>query len=356
MSDRTGAACLMILSTFLFSVSVKGQLHPHDSLRAKNIRKYPDHFFVWSLLKQRTASFSIQSLVSPAEAVTFTPNDTYQIGMGVYIFEVGAELSFNAPIDERSKERYGVSESRDLLANLQGNRWALDFFSQRYNGFYASEAGRTIPAGAPYPQRKDIEINNTGVNGIFAVDRDKFSLRSAYNFSEHQLRSGGSFIVTGTFNKFTIAADSAVLATRFRTTFGNDIDFNRMRYTTISIAPGYTYSFIFHNFFLNASVSVGPAHHWVYYQAVERDPRNTIAVNSFSDTRLALGYNSDRFYAGMSYVGQSRFVKFEQAQLTTTNSLFRFIIGYRFKEWGILTKRAWDFIPSDLAQALHMKR
>jgi hypothetical protein len=74
--------------------------------------------------------------------------------------------------------------------------------------------------------------------------------------------------------------------------------------------------------------------------------KSEITLNSFADLRLALGYNSDRFFSGVSFIAQARNLKFEQLEFTSTNTTFKMVIGYRFKEFGILKYRAWDLLPS----------
>jgi len=101
----------------------------------------------------------------------------------------------------------------------------------------------------------------------------------------------------------------------------------------------------FKNFFINGSVSIGPANHWLHYESATTE-KSEITLNSFADIRLAFGYNSDRFFSGVSFIAQSRNIKFEQLEFTSTNTTFKMVVGYRFKEFGILKYRAWDLLSS----------
>jgi len=336
---------LVILILIYSSLSHLFAKNPGDSLRERYIKRFPDYFFIWPVIKQRSTTIDIQNLPSQNRKLSYKPNGNYGLGWGMYIFEIGFEVTFSIQPKESTQFLYGHSRVSDLQANILGKNWGVDLFTQNYNGFYQSDNTSSVAANTPYPQRPDISTWNTGANGIYSFNKNKYSIRAAYNFSERQIRSGGSFSLSGTINTFSLRADSAIYGVHYENVFGSKADFNKLDYTTISIAPGYAHTFVFgKRFFINGSLSIGPANHWVYYQSATAAKHET-TLNSFADLRVAIGYNSDRFFSGVSYVAQSRNIKFEQIQFTNTNSTFKMVIGYRFKEFGLLKKRAGDFLP-----------
>src|SRR5690606_36111810 len=117
----------------------------------------------------------------------------------------------------------------------------------------------------PYPQRPDIQTTNFGLSWHYIFNNQKFSFRSAYNYAERQLYSKGSFLLFSALYTFRVAADSSIVHHARAASFGEEHDFTRMRYTTFSIAPGYTYNLTYNNFFLNTTLAVGPAHNWINY-------------------------------------------------------------------------------------------
>jgi len=331
---------LVYLLVILLSLPALAQ--KKDSLHAIYVERFPDHFFVWPIIKARTSTFEIQSQSNLNEKLTFMPNNSVGMGFGMYVFEVGFELVFAVPIDEKKKSLYGESKASDLQLNVLGKNWGVDLFTQTYRGFYRVDAKRGVPADMPFPQRPDIRIGNTGINGIYAFNKNRFSLRSSYNFSERQLKSSGSFLLTGTLNFFDLKADSTVYGPFYESIFGAAGNFSQVASTTFSVAPGYSYNLVLgKRFFINASLSVGPAQHWVSYQTVNGKTDNQ-TLNAFGDLRVGIGYNSKRFFAGSSYVQQSRSIKFEDLQFTSSNATFKLLVGYRFKERGFLRWRAAD--------------
>ena len=74
-------------------VSIPDPRERMDSLRETYIQRFPDHFFVYPVLKQRSLSFELATS-NRTRLLTFKPNNTFSVGVGLYLFEVGAELAF----------------------------------------------------------------------------------------------------------------------------------------------------------------------------------------------------------------------------------------------------------------------
>ncbi len=262
------------------------------------------------------------------------------------MFEVGFELAYAIPLAQHSIDRYGKSVARDLQLNALAKHWGVDAFYQRYSGFYLVDRDREPPRNEPFPQRRDIATKNFGATVHYVFNNQKFSFRSAYNFSERQLFSKGSFLLFAALNTFRVAADSSIVNDNRKIDYGPDVDFTRLRYTTFSIAPGYTYSLTYHNFFLNTTLAFGPAHHWINYDLeASGSTHHDIAINSFFGARVAIGYNADRVFGGLSFLSQGSSLKFKDVTFSNNNSVFKILVGYRFREFGILKKRVWDMLP-----------
>jgi hypothetical protein len=333
-------------------ISEPGEVLPatedKDSVRRYYIKGFPDYFFLYPVLKQRSLNFEL-SRSDRSSVLTFKPNNTYSMGMGLYMFELGVELAFAIPLKERSIERFGESRARDIQLNVLAKRWGVDAFYQRYVGFYIVDNNNEPRANEPFPQRSDIGTRNFGITGHYVFNHQKFSFRSAYNYSERQLFSKGSVLLFGTLNTFRVAGDSSIVSNNQLTAFGNEVDFLRLRYTTFSLAPGYTFTFTYNHFFLNATLALGPAHHWINYD-LERDPSSTydIAINSFFGARLAIGYNGYRLFGGATLMSQGSTLKFDDVNFSNSNTVFKILVGYRFAEFAILKKRVWDLLPFDI--------
>ena len=313
----------------------------YDSTKSKYIEQFSDKFFIWPVIRKRSLSFDVTNQ-STKQTLNYKPNSSFSLGVGIYLFEVAAEITFAIPIDEKNQSTYGNTDAREFHANFLGNGWGMDVFRQKYSGFYFPIRSPSSPD--VFVKRPDIELTNTGVNGIYVFDKKRFSLKSAYNYSERQIKSGGSFIMAGNLNMFRLNADS-VITSKQNSQPSSTSDFQLMHYTTLSMAGGYTYTLVYRSFFLNGTLSIGPAHNWIAYNRPGEQEHYDIAINTYSDARVALGYNSDRFFGGMSLVTQSRNIRFENIKFANTNTFVKLMLGYRFNEVGILKKRARDYIP-----------
>lgn len=346
---------LLIISAFNSSAQVSATDQPArkpDSVRNTYIRKYSDRFFIWPVIKRRSLSFDVSSEARTDDNLSFRPNNSYSFGVGAYLFDVSAEVSLSIPLDEKSTGRYGSSEARDLSTSLLGTNWGVDAFVQRYESFYLSNPVPAIPSNKPYPLRSDIRLTNFGGTGIYIFNKNKFSLWSAYNFSERQLKSKGSALIAWTVNSVHLSADSLVLAPQYLTRLNTTTNFRDVRYATFGVAPGYSYNVVWRELFFNVSLAAGPAHHWVYYMGSDGIGHYDIAINSFVDARIAIGYNSDRWFGGITFVSQSRAVKFENITLETQSQAFRMLVGYRIEEKGFMKKSWKDFVPLGIRRYL----
>lgn len=317
--------------------------HPrstYDSVRSIYIQSYPDHFFIWPVVKQRQLEFRIEDVDTRDARLIFRPNRPYSLGFGVYLFEVVLELAGSLPVSDRSEEIFGESRARDFQVNMFGKKWGLDLYRQKYEGFYIVDPSKPVPPRTPYPQRPDIYTRNLYGTVSYTFNNKKFSLRSAYNFTEHQLKSSGSFLLFGSLNGFKTRGDSALLGPDYQRQFGADAKIMEIRSTHLGVAPGYTYSLIHQKgFFINGVFALGPANNWILYKSQDGREAKDIKFNSFYIARIALGYNGDRFFAGVSYGGQSTNARFETVRLRSSTGTLKVLFGFRLKEFGVLKRR-----------------
>ncbi len=311
-----------------------------DSVRALYIEEFPDDFSIWPMLKYRALSFSIDDKKQKLPTVTFNPNNDFKAGAGFYLFDVSFEVSFSVPIAVRDEAIYGKSKSTDLQINALTKSIGIDLYYQKYSGFYKDdERIKNRPSGEAYPLRPDIITRNFGLSAFYVWNNKKFSIRSSYNYADRQVKSAGSFILYGTINSFNLTADSAILSTSNQTELGEGSDFKHLRYTTFSLAPGYSYNLVLKRVYVNGTFAIGPAHHWVYYQEEAGKGHHDIVFNSTYTLRLAAGYSGHRFFTGAGVVLQSRVVKFQNIRFENSTSVFRLVVGYRFHEKGFLKKK-----------------
>jgi hypothetical protein len=314
----------------------------YDSIRSTYIKGFPDDFFIWPVVTQRSLDFEIKDRPDKDKSLSYRSNKPTALGFGVYLFEIGVELSFAIPVAEKEKQIYGESEASDLQLNIFTKKWGLESYYRKYQGFYLADPDVPVPPGTPFPQRLDVTTRNIGVIGNYVFNNRKFSFRSSYNYSERQLRSSGSFLLFGSINGFRVRGDSAIIGEAYRGDFGNNVAIQEIKSTSLGIAPGYAYSFIRKGFFINATLGIGPAHNWLAQTNEDGETKHDIEFTAFFAARAALGYNGDRFFTGFSFISQAQSARFETVQLTNKTASYKLVVGFRFKEFGFLRYRAAD--------------
>jgi hypothetical protein len=318
-----------------------------DSLRSTHIRDFADHSYVGAVLKQRNLNFRMTSRLNADQTFLYKPNTSYSTGLALSFFNVGIEATVSIPINVKNQERYGASKVKDLSISSQGNQWLADAYLQKYSGFYVNTP-IAVNSKQTYEHRSDLKAANMGVSFTYIFNHKKFSMRSAYLFTEQQKSNSGSVLFSYVLSSFNLSADSALVPSAKWKDVGAGSSVKNIRFTSLGIAPGYSYNFIYKKFFVNTTLTLGPAHYWIEYQFMDGTIKNDIRINFYSSFRIGLGYNGDHFFSGISYSTHGRSVRFEEINFKNSIETFRVVVGYRFLEKGIFTKSPMDLIPKKL--------
>jgi hypothetical protein len=334
----------LLLCTSFFILNNVCQGQETDSTENKYVKSFHDYFFVGPVITNRELNFNLISLQNPKGNLSFKPNNSYSVGLNVNVFDLNLEASFSVPVDIKSISRYGQSEVRDIQLGALTRKFILETYWQKYSGFYYSYPSLSILPTQAFPQRPDIDTRNFGGSFTYVFNNKNFSMRSAYTFNDRQLKSKGSPIFGFAFSSFDIRADSALISSTLRpASLESEVD--AARFTSVGLAPGYSYNLVYGKFFLNLTLSLGPAHYWIQYHSSELSTLHDIKISTYSAVRIAIGYNGDRFFSGIGYSEQGRNVNFDEIKFSNSISTFRFVFGFRFKEFGLLKKRALDLAP-----------
>jgi hypothetical protein len=340
------AVRFLIAALFIFTTA-NGFAQEADSIPRPYIKTFNDYFFLGPVFKKRDLTFSMNSKKDPTGNLSFKPNNSYALGISGYVFDLGVEASLSVPLDIKSINRYGESQVKDLQVSAISKSFLADAYWQKYSGFYFTYPSLKVSDNKPFPQRSDISTKNFGVSFAYVFNHSRFSMRSAYTFLDQQLKSKGSPVLGFIVSSFDINADSALIPRSLRP---NNLtaDVDAVRFTSLGIAPGYSYNLIVRKFFLNATFLIGPAHYWIRYHLQDELSHDDIEINVYTNVRIALGYNGDRFFSGVSYSAQGRNVTFEQIAFANSINTFRLVFGYRFRELGILKKSVLDYVPKSI--------
>ncbi len=343
MRGMLAVALVTQLCTFNLAHTAYAQGDTPDSLRSKHVQSFPNHFFLGPVIKRKEYYFKLSGN-DPSLSYRYNPSSRASIGVAANMFNVGFELLVGTRQSDESKSRYGETKSFDMQSVALGEKWLHDIYYQRYESFYVTYPGQKVPAGAPFPQRPDVLTRNFGYTATYFFS-PKFSLRAAYSATERQLHSQGSFILSTGFTSTLMAGSDSIIPDSAWSSLGQGADALELQFSSLGIAPGYTYSLVSHKYFFNAFAVYGPAHYWTRYITESSGEHYDISINAIYYFRASIGYNGDRFFAAFNYVQQGRIVKFEDMSSESASTMFRVVLGFRFVEKGFLKKDAWDYAP-----------
>jgi hypothetical protein len=315
--------------------------HSSDSIRHGFIKPFEHQFFIGPVLKQRSVSFQFTNASNRKNWVGYVPNNTYTAGIRLNLFGIGIEGGVSVPIAQKSAERFGTSTTKEFQGNAFTKRWFADFHWQQYEGFYTKRSWVKLSSKEIHPKRDDLVMNNSGISFTYIFNSDKYSMRAPYQFSEHQLKSGGSIMLGFVMNRFRISGDGFILAEADQPYFAEGSDVRSTDYATAALGVGYGYTFIHKDFFLNVTGLSGPSHHWMRYTA-DQESRYDIDLNLYATYFAAIGYNGARSFIGMTFQSKNMQVRMLETSVSNTLNSFRLIAGYRFYERGLFKKRPKD--------------
>jgi hypothetical protein len=312
-----------------------------DSSRLLFIRPFEHQFFVGAVLKQRSVSFQFTNATNRKNWVRYVPNNTYTAGIRVNLFGIGIEGGVSVPIAQKSAERFGSSATKEFQGNAFTKRWFADFHWQQYEGFYTKRSWIKLSSKEIHPQRDDLVLNTSGISFTYIFNQDKYTMRAPYQFSERQLKSGGSFMLGFVMNRFKISGDGSILSDTDQAYFALGADVRSTDYATAALVVGYT--FIHKDFFLNVTSLAGPSHNWMKY-TTDQQSHYDIDLNLNATYFAAIGYNGERSFIGMTFHSKNTQVRMLETSVSNTQNSFRLIAGYRFYEKGLFKKRPKDAI------------
>ncbi|MEM6524649.1 MAG: DUF4421 family protein [Bacteroidota bacterium] len=335
-------SCVSIMITFgVLSAqppeALNGQKNQRDSTY---ILELNDKVYIKPLLTARSISLDIEDKQDRVNDILYEPTFNNYLGLGLYAFDIGVELSFRLGNNSQDPNIYGETDAFDFQANLYMKKWGADFNYQRYSGFYLDRPNDhdiSWRSGDAFPQRADLTLNNVQFNAFYIFNHNRFSYRSAYNQADIQLKSAGSFLLGFTASTFRFAGDSTIVPTQTQSELPTELNVNSGRFTALGILPGYTHNFIYKQFYLNLSFSAGPAHLWSRY-STESKETNDLNIRPILNIRAAMGYNSDSFFGGLSVVNQGVSYEISELDVNAVAGNVKLFVGYRFQERGFLAK------------------
>lgn len=207
---------------------------------------------------------------------TYIPNNPFNIGASISHSEFPIAIDFSYSLQDKEEENRLRTQALDFQINQYGRFYVADLFLKHYKGLYIDDESLS-QSEADCP---DISVVEIGILAQYIFSPNRFSYQAAFNQSERQIRSAGSFILGVGLNYFRISSDSSFV-------FKGE---SSMAIRQVGLHAGYAYNWvIFNNWLLSASLNAGM----------------NLSENNLSPTvitRNSIFYNETQWSLGFSFL------------------------------------------------------
>lgn len=265
-----------------------------------------DQFTLRALASNKFTRFRFGDYHTRAR-LQYRPNDRYNFGLGFAYKFLGLNLLLNLPFVNNDDDQYGKTASLDLQSSIYMRKLVMDLYAQFYKGYYISNPGDILANPLEddrYPVRPDINTTTLGFNIQRVFNHNRFSYRAAYLQNEYQKKSSGSVI--GAWGAYAIlaTADSSLIPAYIKNGFFENADFNKSNIYNTALSVGYAHTFVMKkHFFVTLSALGGAGVNYTRLRdAIANVNKDKLGSQVNMTARLAFGYNSREYYAGIQYV------------------------------------------------------
>ncbi|NDW08485.1 DUF4421 family protein [Dysgonomonas sp. 520] len=254
--------------------------------------------------------------------VEYLPNNPMDIGAGFSLKNFFIGLSYGYGFDFMRDKKYGKTESFDFQLHNYGRKYALDLFIQQYKGFFSEEGSNNIQL---FPE---LSVTQYGLNGQYIFNGKKFSYKAAFDQSEKQIKSAGSWLLgMGVFLSKIDTGNSILM--------GDKSVYNNFQF---GVSGGYAYNWAIHRkWFIAMSVTTG-----INFGSdkINTFGKQRLEVYPTVFPRFAAGYNRANWSIGLSYLSNFIFPSFsEDSNIGLNSGNFRLSYIHRFDRIPFLDKK-----------------
>ncbi|HPA72930.1 MAG TPA: DUF4421 family protein [Spirochaetota bacterium] len=231
--------------------------------------------------------------------VRYLPNSPDILGIGMSYNGLGFRLTNVLESGVDDERLYGATKFRDYQLYYYSASLCADLGYQRYRGFYLDKPesfGYT--AGDPPTIRDDLELRNITFN-LYYVISTRLSLPAAFEQTQIQRESGGSFLLMMSLQQNDISSDSSLIPPSAAPQVG--MEYRGGRYYNALLGAGYGYGFICGHFFFTPVLMYGMG----ITRAREMLGADSVVRYDLAGKlifKLGLGYNGESYYWGFSAV------------------------------------------------------
>lgn len=316
------------------------------------IKRYPNVITVSPYI----STSSQQLLVTPSASVhtpirrnvDYRPNLKGGYGIGLSYRIIDFSIGFRQSLDSVTEALYGKSEASNFSFGVWASRKIHLEFSYKWIKGFSNRSGLTydtsaIPEGVPFPHRPDLRIRYIKLRSVYQFNPEKFSYRSAFAFSERQLKSKIGYFLNTDLYFHRMRSDSSIVPYTIRDDYGPFLDIRQLRLAGLGVAPGIGGTWTGGKWFLTGVLFVGAeAQYFKYRPENTGAKRQEFRIAPMIDFRYAFGYNSDKWFIGFQGVSDLNLLNSKAYFISSLFNRTLFSVGFRFNTPKVID-RAYDY-------------
>lgn len=259
----------------------------------------------------------------------YGPRYRHYAGFGGILWNIG--FGFLLPLPEtRQKDEI---KRFDFQGSLFAKYWLLDGIYQRYRGYYISPIGEGVRDQPEYFNSK-LLVRKIKAAITYLPGGERISLRAPFNYSVRQVKSAGSFLLSGGFSYIKVRGENGILPAIWLAE--SDLALRSIRLASLNSLMGYTCTLVHQGFFIHLLGQAGFGFQQKRYE--QKRVENVFSLKPIYDVRAAIGYDNGQFYTGVYGIIDYASFQVEQWHFQELSSQVRISIGIRFSEPKFLKK------------------
>lgn len=251
-------------------------------------------------------------------------------------------VGFKSRVIEGDNDIYGVTNYSIFKIRLNSKPFVYEFYHNTFNGFADyNTAGydSSHPSEKPYIKRGDIRLQYTKLKAIYIFSKKKFSYGAAYSFTERQKKTKATALAVAHVYRMRTNADSAFFNKGQEGLFSKYDSLKRLQVYSIGLGPGFAVTFVEKKWFFSIGAYVMGdlqyhTSHNTHDELISQGWRGALLGDIF----VSLGYNNNKFYAGLVARGDRNMVSLPNVNATTSFYSTVLSVGFRFNPPKLIPK------------------
>lgn len=317
------------------------------------IRLFPNTYTIRTYVGEKFATFSLEDRMRGHD-LDYRPNAVLALGLGFNYRGLGLSLSTRTPFHDPKESLYGKTQRFDFQLHRYRRKLAIDLYLQRYKGYHLNDkaqaplyVGQGTEDSPEFPYFPEMRSLKLGVTALYVFNGNRFSMRSAVNQQEWQLKSSGSPMIGAAlfYHQLSNGGDGLI-----PTGFPDPMMFGGYNPTKIhsyslTFQGGYGYTYVYRkNWFATLAADVGFGPGFVRMEGKSlvdptftREDRSGLDIQGRANLRASLGYNNQNWTFGLFGIATGdRYTlpKFpgetKSGQVGSTQGIVRLVAARRF--------------------------